>query len=266
LPWTPAVGFWFPTTNALATAAPGNLNDIKLLSYAGNFSQITVLTQDAGHLAFQSVGALEYKPSTGDIAVAISGSGEVAFYPGAVIDQSSCAAVPCLPAPDASVQPTIAGVSGPTGVAFDPTGNIYVTNYAGTAVTEYQAGTANALPLTLSGAPSPALAQPEGVAIDSTGSIYVSNTPNNVIYVYNASGVYQYTIGNIALNAIADYASGGIPTNSAILNWSTPGVPAIGACALSSSDGTYTNTPEALSSSTVSWSPRRPPARRSLMR
>ena len=231
--------------------SPGNVNDIQVLSYSGSFSKIALLTQDSGGLPFQSVGALEYKPSTGDIAVAIAGSGEVPFYAGAVIDQSACAAVPCLPAPDANVQPTLilpTFVSGPTGVAFDPTGNIYVTNYAGTPVVKYQAGTANSLPLTLSGTPSPAIAQPEGVAIDSTGSIYVSNTPNNVIYVYNSSGVYQYQIGNIALNAIADYGTGGIATTSAVLNWTTPGLPATATCALSSTDGVYANTSEPLSS------------------
>jgi len=32
------------------------------------------------------------------------------------------------------------------------------------------------------------------VAVDAAGNIYVSNTANNLIYVYNSSGVYQYTI------------------------------------------------------------------------
>jgi len=231
--------------------SPGNVNDVQVLSYSGSFSKIAVLTQDANELAFQSVGALEYKPATGDIAVAIAGSEEVPFYAGAVIDQSSCGAIPCLPAPDSGVQPTLVlptFVSGPTGVAFDPTGNIYVTNYGGTPVIEYQTGTANTLPFTLSGTPSPAIAQPEGIAIDSTGNIYVSNTPNNVIYVYNSSGVYQYSVGNIALNAVDSYASGGIPTTSAVLNWTTPGYPATATCALSSSDGAYANAAEPLSS------------------
>jgi sugar lactone lactonase YvrE len=231
--------------------SPGNVNDIQVLSYSGSFSKIAVLTQDANELAFQSVGALEYKPATGDIAVAIAGSEEVPFYAGAVIDQSSCGAIPCLPAPASGVQPTLVlptFVSGPTGVAFDPTGNIYVTNYGGTPVIKYQTGTATTLPLTLSGTPSPAIAQPEGIAIDSTGNIYVSNTPNNVIYVYNSSGVYQYSVGNIALNAVDSYASGGIATTSAVLNWTTPGYPATATCALSSTDGAYANTAEPLSS------------------
>jgi sugar lactone lactonase YvrE len=224
--------------------SPGNVNDIQVLSYNGSFNPIAVLTQDANALAFQSVGALQYKPSTGDVAVAIAGAGEVAFYAGGVIDQSSCAATPCLPSPDSGVQPTISGVSGPTGIAFDPSGNTYVTNYSGTPLTAYQAGTATPLSLTLSGAPSPALAQPEGVAIDSTGNIYVSNAPNNVIYVYNSSGVYQYTIGNLTLEAIPVYASGGIATTSAFLNWTAPGLPAGSTCALTSSDGVYNSAPE----------------------
>jgi hypothetical protein len=60
--------------------------------------------------------------------------------------------------------------------------------------------------------------------------------------------VYQYDMGNIALDAIADYASGGVPTSSAILNWTTPGLPAAASCALTSSDGVYSNAPEPLSS------------------
>ncbi len=227
--------------------SPGNVNDIQVLSYNGSFNQVAVLTQDANNLAFQSVGALQYKPSTGDVAVAIAGAGEVPFYAGGVIDQSSCAGIPCPPSPDSGVQPTLSGVSGPTGVAFDPSGNTYVTNYSGTPLTAYQAGTATPLSLTLSGAPSPALAQPEGIAVDSTGNIYVSNAPNNVIYVYNSSGVYQYTIGNLTLDALPYYASGGA-TTSAYLNWTAPGLPASSACALSSSDGVFNNTPEPLSS------------------
>jgi sugar lactone lactonase YvrE len=229
-------------------SGPGNVNDIQVLSYSGSFSQIAVLTQDVTGLPFQSVGALQYKSSTGDIAVAIAGSNEVSFYAGAAIDQSSCASVPCPPSPDSGVQPPITGVSGPTGVAFDPAGNIYVTSYSGTPLTAYQAGTATPLSLTLSGAPSPALAQPEGVAVDSTGNIYVSNAPNNVIYVYNPSGVYQYTIGNLTLEAMPYYASGGIATTSAFLNWTAPGLPAGSTCALTSSDGVYKSMPEPLTS------------------
>lgn len=74
--------------------------------------------------------------------------------------------------------------TGPTGIAFDSQGNVYISClYSGTAV-KYKLGNGSK-PV---GVISQGINGPEGIAVDNGGNIYVSNSGSNDITVYNSSG------------------------------------------------------------------------------
>ena len=78
--------------------------------------------------------------------------------------------------------------TGPTGIAFDSSGNVYVSDfYSNTAVKFNSQG---ALLLVI----SKGIAQPEGIAVDMSGNIFVSNETLNNITVYNAAGALINTL------------------------------------------------------------------------
>ena len=74
--------------------------------------------------------------------------------------------------------------TGPTGIAFDASGNVYISEfYSGTAV-KYAPGN-GATPLMVL---SQGTASCEGIAVDKAGNIYVSNSGLNTITVYSPAG------------------------------------------------------------------------------
>jgi hypothetical protein len=180
------------------------------------------------------VGALGYNGN--EIVVGIGSPSAIGFYTPA---QMSGAAPP----PPAQA-PISNGVSGPVGLAFDASSNLYVSSYYSNTVTQYArqpgsvtyATTPTAFTLTLPSGMTPALQTPEGVAVDGSGNVYVDNTANNLVYVYNSAGAYQYTVGVTAsIAATSPVPPDGVST----LTWSVAGLPAGTACSMTSSDGTY---------------------------
>jgi hypothetical protein len=169
----------------------GNVNDIQVYSSSEGLSPYAAYVRDSNGLQFQSVGALAYNGS--DILVGLPT--EVVFYNTSQL-ASSCGS--CLPTPDGNQTPITSDVNGIVGIAVDANNHVYVSNYyAGGAtppVAQFTAFTGQPTSLTLTGTPNPPISNPQGVAVDAAGNIYVSNTANNLIYVYNSSGVYQYTI------------------------------------------------------------------------
>lgn len=80
--------------------------------------------------------------------------------------------------------------TGPTGVAFDSEGNVYISEfYSGTAV-KYDLGYGHKPVLVI----SQDVGAPEGIAVDSSGNIYVSNSSLNTITVYNSLGTLINTL------------------------------------------------------------------------
>jgi sugar lactone lactonase YvrE len=80
--------------------------------------------------------------------------------------------------------------TGPTGVAFDSKGNVYISEYySGTAVKYAPHNGTNPLLVISQGAGGC-----EGIAVDKSGNIYVSNSIFNTITVYNPSGVLINTL------------------------------------------------------------------------
>jgi sugar lactone lactonase YvrE len=80
--------------------------------------------------------------------------------------------------------------TGPTGVAFDKSGNVYISDFYTPAWTEYNPSG------TLLLAVQNGVNSPEGIALDSKGNVYVSNSAGNNITEYNPapSGSLNCTI------------------------------------------------------------------------
>lgn len=134
-------------------------------------------------------------------------------------------------------QVTITGLSGPTGLAFDSSGTLYVANNSGgsPAIKEFSAGA--------SGAAAPVrtitLAGSYGVYVDNSGNIYTTETVDSNLAVYPpgskdpATATYTLTggvttglnwprgmlvdsagtlyVANANGNTITEYANGGSP-------------------------------------------------------
>jgi sugar lactone lactonase YvrE len=72
--------------------------------------------------------------------------------------------------------------TGPTGVAFDKHGNVYVSEYTTPSWVKYSPSGKVRLEV------QDGVNGPEGIALDSSGNVYVSNSAANNITVYNPSG------------------------------------------------------------------------------
>ena len=69
-----------------------------------------------------------------------------------------------------------AGVSAPSGVAVDGSGNVYIADTQNGAIEEWSAATQQVTPLVSGG-----LSQPLAVAVDGSGNVYIADTGNNAI-------------------------------------------------------------------------------------
>jgi DNA-binding beta-propeller fold protein YncE len=80
--------------------------------------------------------------------------------------------------------------TGPTGVAFDSAGNVYISEYTSATAVKYKASKGTEPELVI----SQDVGGPEGIAVDNSGTIYVSNSSLNTITVYNSSGTLINTL------------------------------------------------------------------------
>src|SRR5207245_7928086 len=84
----------------------------------------------------------------------------------------------------------------PTGVAVDPSGNIYVADVNNHRIQKFNS--AGVYQSTLGGGAGTDNSHfdfPRGVAVDSSGNLYVADTANDRIQKFNSAGVYQSTLG-----------------------------------------------------------------------
>lgn len=79
--------------------------------------------------------------------------------------------------------------TGPTGIAFDAKGNVYVSDFYSNTWVKYAPGGGPTLLVVSKG-----VAQPEGIAVDSNGNIFVANSSINTITEYNPAGKLIKTI------------------------------------------------------------------------
>ncbi|MGA7559448.1 MAG: NHL repeat-containing protein [Terriglobales bacterium] len=75
--------------------------------------------------------------------------------------------------------------TGPTGVAFDKTGNVYVSYYTTPSWVKYTASGQEVLEI------QNGVNGPEGIQVDSKGNVYVSNSDSNNITKYKSSSGKQ---------------------------------------------------------------------------
>ncbi len=104
--------------------------------------------------------------------------------------------------PVAGINGTDTGLNGPTGIAVDSGGKIYVADYFATGVFVYAAASnGNVTPIaTLSGS-NTGLNGPEGIALDSSGKIYV--TDGDSVFVYPALGSSTGTLNEFPIATIS---------------------------------------------------------------
>ncbi len=76
----------------------------------------------------------------------------------------------------------IPGFKNPTGIAFDPNGNLYVADTGNLQIEEFQAGSFNQVPLPFND--SGMLASPVGVAVDPYFNIYVTDSMDNEVFKF----------------------------------------------------------------------------------
>jgi streptogramin lyase len=80
--------------------------------------------------------------------------------------------------------------TGPTGIAFDCKGYIYIAEYTSATAVKYAPGKGSKPVLVL----TQGMNGPEGIALDKSGNIYVSNADSNNITEYNSSGTLINTL------------------------------------------------------------------------
>jgi sugar lactone lactonase YvrE len=94
-------------------------------------------------------------------------------------------------------------LSAPYGLAFDAAGDAWITNEAGTAVTELSPTGAVLAKPTASG-----LIGARGIAVDRSGNVWVANTGGN--------SVVEFTLASGAVTGTNSYTAGGVNTPSGI--------------------------------------------------
>src|SRR5262249_45520852 len=120
-----------------------------------------------------------------------------------------------------------AELNGPSGIAIDAHGNIYIADTANNVIREVDtSGIIHTVAGNFfagsgySGDGGPAnkaqLAFPRGLSIDQSGSIYIADTFNNVVREVDTSGIIHTVAGNFF--AGLGYSGDGGPANKAQLN------------------------------------------------
>jgi sugar lactone lactonase YvrE len=85
---------------------------------------------------------------------------------------------------------------GPTGIAFDAQGNVYVSYYYSSDVVKYSASGTKLSTI------SNGISQPEGIAVDGSGNLYVANTGTHDITKFSPS---QAPLGTITVTCGISY-------------------------------------------------------------
>lgn len=120
---------------------------------------------------------------------------------------------------------TLAELNGPTSVAIDSKGNIYICDQSNNVIREVVNGVINTIVGTASAgyggdlgpATSAQLNGPDTVFVDSTGNLYISDVLNNVVRVVTTTSIINTVAGLQA--QIPGYGGDGGPATSALLNF-----------------------------------------------
>jgi sugar lactone lactonase YvrE len=172
-------------------------NEVFVFNAAG--SQIALLNTDTSGHFFDAPGALAvYGPNL-----------YVAFNDGSVISYNSSNF-----ASGSAIEVTKyvhSGSGGPTGIAFDSMGDVYVSYYYTNDVVEYSPSGTVIMDITSD------VSQPEGIAVDSTGRIYAANTGSlNTVSVFNGSSFVGKIQGGRVVNFDQDTTGKAIASGTVV--------------------------------------------------
>jgi DNA-binding beta-propeller fold protein YncE len=78
--------------------------------------------------------------------------------------------------------------TGPTGIAFDDSGSVYVSDFYSNSWVKFSPNGELLLTVTTD------IDQPQGIAVDRQGNVYVANSQANTITIYNPQGVLINTL------------------------------------------------------------------------
>jgi len=147
-------------------------NNIAVFDVDGDL--VEILTQDNSGLRFAAPSALVVHQTGLLISIGpTAGKNAVTVYnPGEVLTNN----------PKERGQFTDFVNTGPTGVAFDGAGNVYVSDYYSNSWVKFSQNGALLMAITTD------VAQPEGIAVDRQGNVFVANSTSNTITVYNSQG------------------------------------------------------------------------------
>jgi sugar lactone lactonase YvrE len=140
--------------------------------------KVTDASQPTAQLAVQALSIVVRVPVVPSVLVANGGSGTVTDYP---------------LSPTGNVAPLFTlgqgnKLSGPSGVAVDTTGRVYVVNSANSTISEFAPGVTSSAgaDVTITGS-NTGLSNPTGIALDAAGRIYVTSQTSATVSVFAAS-------------------------------------------------------------------------------
>jgi sugar lactone lactonase YvrE len=161
--------------------------------------------------------------SPDDVAVDAAGNLYVADYGNNLIRKITTAGVVTTLAGNGTIGANngpgaTASFSGPSGVAVDNAGNVYVADAGNNLIRKIApdgtvstlAGTVAAVDTSNTVTSEPLFSSPSGVAVDASGNVYVADAGNNEIRVVSPAGVVNTLAGN--LNAGGSDGTGGNAT------------------------------------------------------
>jgi sugar lactone lactonase YvrE len=197
-----AVEIGFLPLSAMASWSAGaNASWLHLGSASGAGAAIVPFTVDANPNPTARTGAITLDSG---VALTVTQAGTNYMGPGPLVTLVS------------------AGVSAPSGVAVDSSGNVYIADTNNGAIEEWSAATQQVTPLVSGG-----LSQPLAVAVDGSGNVYIADTGNNAIKEWSPAtptNVATLVTGLAGPSGVAVDGAGNVyfadTGNNAIKEWS----------------------------------------------
>ncbi len=220
-----AARFFYPSGLTVTSAGTVYVADtcnhtLRVVTAAGSVSTLAGATGTSGFLDGNGQAALFAYPG----GVAIDGAGNlyIADHNNHTIRKMNTSGSVTTLAGAAGISGSADGVggaarfNGPTGVAVDGSGNVYVADAGNSSIRQITAGGAVTTFAGVSGSPGNAdgtgagarFNSPQGVAVDGAGAIYVADTNNNTIRKITSGGTVTTVAGAAGQSGTTDGLGG----------------------------------------------------------